>query len=112
MEFMCLDCGGLFHRPAARMQSHGVLTPGREVQYVSPCCGEGFRTAYRCAICGEVLQEDSVCALCAVCARKVGARLRKFLRENCTHEEQQALDILTEGVSFTRLGQEEEEEVG
>lgn len=108
MEYICLDCGGVFEVPATRWEYHNETRPGWwERHSRSPCCEGGYVPVYRCPGCGRGLEGPEVGSLCMACARAARERLGRFLRRSCTPEERQALDVLTEGVSFTVLGQEE-----
>ena len=111
MEYVCSECGGLFDVPLRKKKEVGVWEGGRwEQGYCSPCCGQRFDVAHRCDLCGAVVREDGVGQLCALCAEDAAGRLRQFVRKNYTRQEQEALDVLTEGISFTCLGGEEREE--
>lgn len=111
MEYICSKCGGLFDWPARKTGVGENLERSRwEQGYCSPCCGKKFEVVCRCELCGEVMKEDRVRELCALCAADAAVRLKRFVRENYTRQEQEALDILTEGISFTCLGGEEQEE--
>lgn len=111
MEYICLECGGLFQQPAQKKGEDKRWEGSRwEQRYCSPCCGHGFEAVCRCDLCGAVVKKDGIGKLCALCAADAAGRLRQFVRKTYTRQEQEALDILTEGISFTCLGGEEKEE--
>ena len=111
MEYICTECGGVFDHPLRKkLGADGWEGLGWRGEYCSPCCGQGFDAVHRCDLCGTAVREGGVGALCALCAEDAAGRLKNFVRNNYTRLEQEALDILTEGISFTRLGGDEKEE--
>ena len=107
MEYVCVACGEVFETPRILKEYHPETQPGWwETAYRSPCCEEGFVRKKICAECGGGNNFDEVGKLCSACAHRAGDRLGRFLMEEFTEEEREALDVLFEGISFSEIGKE------
>ena len=60
MEYICLDCDGLFTEPRKCVETHGLDTPPYEVFYICPYCGGDYAEAHECNVCGHYIHGEYI----------------------------------------------------
>ena len=97
--YVCDFCGQAFDDPVEikdEREHFGHLC--HETFYVSPCCGEGFESAYDCKVCGAVVQVIEVDnGLCERCQTATEKKLKAFC-DTLTQPEKSYLNMLMVGV--------------
>ena len=93
--YVCCGCGEAFRQPVRVPEASG------EVHWVSPCCGEDYREAVPCALCGRpVSRARRRHGLCPRCAGESVARFARRLEE-FSPEEREVINDAYDGVPLT-----------
>lgn len=98
---LCLGCGRVFDWPRAWEEQHGQPELPGERFSLSPCCGDGYVKAVRCARCGKWMARDGGHGLCGRCAGQAVGRLRRLLMDQFSREERLAVNEAFDGVPLT-----------